>query len=54
MKQVMNCHKDNGLLNMTRRTDPMINNLLWKYANFLGEKRSMTCPLDLEKHHIEK
>ena len=25
MKQVMNCHKDNGLLNMIRRTDPMIN-----------------------------
>ena len=24
MKQVMNCHKDNGLLNMIRRTDPMI------------------------------
>ena len=24
MKQVMNCHKDNGLLNMIR-TDPMIN-----------------------------
>ena len=23
MKQVMNCHKDNGLLNMIR-TDPMI------------------------------
>ena len=27
MKQVMNYHKDNGLLNMIRRTDPMINNL---------------------------
>ena len=27
MKQVMNCHKDNGLLNMIRRTDPMINNI---------------------------
>ena len=25
MKQVMNYHKDNGLLNMIRRTDPMIN-----------------------------
>ena len=24
MKQVMNYHKDNGLLNMIRRTDPMI------------------------------
>ena len=24
MKQVMNYNKDNGLLNMTRRTDPMI------------------------------
>ena len=27
MKQVMNYHKDNGLLNMIRRTDPMINEL---------------------------
>ena len=27
MKQVMNCHKDNGLLNMIRRTDPMITKL---------------------------
>ncbi len=25
MKQVMNYNKDNGLLNMIRRTDPMIN-----------------------------
>ena len=25
MKQVMNYHKDNGLLNMIRRTDSMIN-----------------------------
>ena len=25
MEQVMNYHKDNGLLNMIRRTDPMIN-----------------------------
>ena len=24
MKQVMNYHKDNGLLNMISRTDPMI------------------------------
>ena len=24
MKQVMNYNKDNGLLNMIRRTDPMI------------------------------
>ena len=24
MKQVMNYHKDNGLLNMIRRTDPMM------------------------------
>ena len=30
MKQVMNYHKDNGLLNMIRRTDPMIKNLkIW-------------------------
>ena len=29
MKQVMNCHKDNGLLNMIR-TDPMIINLVSK------------------------
>ena len=28
MKQVMNCHKDNGLLNMIRRTDPMINPMI--------------------------
>lgn len=28
MKQVMNYHKDNGLLNMIRRTDPMITNIL--------------------------
>ena len=27
MKQVMNYNKDNGLLNMIRRTDPMINGL---------------------------
>jgi hypothetical protein len=27
MKQVMNYHKDNGLLNMIRRTDPMINEI---------------------------
>ena len=26
MKQVMNYNKDNGLLNMIRRTDPMITN----------------------------
>ena len=26
MKQVMNYNKDNGLLNMIRRTDPMIKN----------------------------
>jgi hypothetical protein len=26
MKQVMNYHKDNGLLNMIRRADPMIIN----------------------------
>ena len=25
MKQVMNYNKENGLLNMIRRTDPMIN-----------------------------
>ena len=28
MKQVMNYHKDNGLLNMIRRTDPMIQELI--------------------------
>ena len=28
MKQVMNYHKDNGLLNMIRRTDPMIKNVI--------------------------
>ena len=27
MKQVMNYNKDNGLLNMIRRTDPMINKM---------------------------
>ena len=30
MKQVMNYHKDNGLLNMIRRTDPMINSITIK------------------------
>ena len=33
MKQVMNYHKDNGLLNMIRRTDPMINAILC-FSNF--------------------
>ena len=28
MKQVMNYNKDNGLLNMIRRTDPMINTMI--------------------------
>ena len=30
MKQVMNYNKDNGLLNMIRRTDPMINSITIK------------------------
>ena len=34
MKQVMNYHKDNGLLNMIRRTDPMIKNI--KIQDFKG------------------
>ena len=34
MKQVMNYHKDNGLLNMIRRTDPMISGE--KYKNLPG------------------
>ena len=29
MKQVMNYHKDNGLLNMIRRTDPMIMRIVY-------------------------
>ena len=33
MKQVMNYHKDNGLLNMIRRTDPMIIALAEKSPN---------------------
>ena len=35
MKQVMNCHKDNGLLNMIRRTDPMIMLMASKIRNEL-------------------
>ena len=33
MKQVMNHNKNNGLLNMIRRTDPMITQ--WEYMLFL-------------------
>ena len=32
MKQVMNYNKDNGLLNMIRRTDPMIELTLYSYG----------------------
>ena len=35
MKQVMNYNKDNGLLNMIRRTDPMINSLPFVVACIL-------------------
>ena len=36
MKQVMNYNKDNGLLNMIRRTDPMIDGSLQKYSPSTG------------------
>ena len=36
MKQVMNYHKDNGLLNMIRRTDPMITSeYSFKHTKFI-------------------
>ena len=35
MKQVMNYHKDNGLLNMIRRTDPMIEDNLHRLFQFV-------------------
>ena len=34
MKQVMNYHKDNGLLNMIRRTDPIFFNFALQISNF--------------------
>jgi hypothetical protein len=39
MKQVMNYHKDNGLLNMIRRTDPMIKGYLRVILNVLNSHR---------------
>ena len=38
MKQVMNYHKDNGLLNMIRRTDPMIQKEIRKEVNAIGKQ----------------
>ena len=55
MKQVMNYNKDNGLLNMIRRTDPMIviipmvvllvvSTLIQVSRNTSSEARSLTDP----------
>ena len=45
MKQVMNHNKDNGLLNMIRRTDTMIFTLLWHCE----QKSVRNVPISREK-----
>ncbi len=42
MKQVMNYHKDNGLLNMIRRTDPS-SSQWYTYATCSRKWKSKTC-----------
>ena len=68
MKQVMNYHKDNGLLNMIRRTDPMITLLLISVFFFVCctsydykiermpyiELSYEELPLDVQKHLASK